>query len=59
MSAAVRTRNEKMLKAVSGEFKLKRIDVIGRSFVDVVRPVLAVDYQSVAPIQFPTVTQFQ
>lgn len=46
-----------MLKAVSGE--LKRIDVIGRSFVDVVRPVLAVDFQSVAPIQFPTVTQFQ
>lgn len=58
MSAAVRTKSEKMLKAVSGE--LKRIDVIiiGRSFVDVVRPVLAVDFQNlnVAPIQFPTVT---
>lgn len=56
MSAAVRTRSEKMLKAVSGE--LKRIDVIGRSFVNVVRPVLAVDFQNlnVAPIQFPTVT---
>lgn len=50
MSAAVRTRNKKMLKAVSGE--LKRIDVIGRSFVDVVRPLL--DFQSVAPIQLPT-----